>query len=464
MRNAGIRNHILRALLVGMLAITSTPAFAESSPPDSLRSDPVLARLVADSLAARPEIAEGEALVRAETARAPQARAFPDPILTVGIQNDGFSSIELGKMGTSWVSIMASQTFPWPGKRGLRSEIADAGAAQSKRGLERIRLSTEADVERTYLGLLLARDRLVLLDRLMNVWEKSAAAARAVYESGRGSQADVMRSQLELGRLKQRRLALAAEENALVQGLNRLRRHPLDERIETRSHLADLGVPAPIAEQTAVSDAMARSPELAASRLGLAAAERSVTLANRSYYPDLTVTAGVMPRGGPFPPMWLVSVGGPIPIFAGSRQNRAVDEAEARTAAGRANVEAVEQLIQLRVKERSTALAALIQTIRVYKDGLLVQSEATASSTLAQYEVGKIGFASVLEANAGYLADQDAYLQSVAQAQRVLIAARELSMEPVAAAGGVTMPAAAFGGTPRVGASADSANAERSSM
>jgi outer membrane protein, heavy metal efflux system len=137
--------------------------------------------------------------------------------------------------------------------------------------------------------------------------------------------------------------------------------------------------------------------------------------------------------------MWLLSAGGTIPVFAGSKQNRAVEEGEARAAAARANVDGMEQLLRLRVRERLTSLAALLDTLGVYDDGLLVESRATAESTLAQYQVGKVSFASVLDANAGVLADEDGYLQDLAQADQIVIAGYEVSLSPVAISAGSGM-------------------------
>lgn len=445
----GFRSRVWRrtlaVTLLGLVTATIS-ARAQEPSPYVLPSDPLLDRLIMEGLSARPEIAAGEATVRAQIARVPQAGAMPDPMLQFGAQNDGFTSWEVGKMETSYYSVMASQTFPWPGKRGLRSEIAELGVGQSNSVVDRLRLSTEADVRRLYVGLLLARNRLALIDRLVVLWGKSAEVARVVFEAGGGAQSDLLRSQLELTRLEQRRLALLAEERTLVQGLNRLRAHPLDDPIVTTVQLADLGAPTLFDETAAVDYALAHSAELAAARIAVTAADRSTNLANKSYYPDLTVSAGIMPRGGDFSPMWLLSVGGPIPVFAGSKQNRAVEESGARAAASRSNVDALEQVLRLRVRERLTALSALSETIRIYRDGLLIQSQATAETTLTQYQVGKVGFASVLDTNAGVLADEDGYLQAIAEAHRIAIAAHELSLDPVPAVGGNAMGAASMPG------------------
>ena len=62
-----------------------------------------------------------------------------------------------------------------------------------------------------------------------------------------------------------------------------------------------------------------------------------------------------------------------------------------------------------------------------------------------QYEVGRLPFASVLEALGSYVADRGSYLESVAEAQRVAIAQREVSLEPIAAAAGGMASAAVPG-------------------
>ncbi len=413
--------------LAALGLLLARPLQAEPLEPP-LPADPTLARLIADSLAARPEIARSRALAGAEREQVSQAGALPDPMLQLGIQNDGFTSIEIGRMDTSFVSIMASQTLPWPGKRGLRSEVAGLGAAQARQAVARLQLSTEADVRRAYLDLLLVRDRLALLDALAAVWQNAQGVARVRYVAGDGAQSDVLRAQLELARLQQRRLALGAEEATRVQQLNRLRAHPLDEPIEAPAHLRDLAALAGLEDRFVADRAVARSPELAAARLGITRADRTVALAGKSAYPDLTVSTGVMIRGA-LPPMWLVTVGGPLPVFAGDKQRREVAEGEARASAARSEAEAIEQLIRLRAAERRTAFTALVATIELYQRGLLVQSHATTESTLAQYKVGRVSFASVLEANAGFIADQDGFLESVAAAHRLLIADAEISLE-----------------------------------
>jgi outer membrane protein TolC len=421
------RHRVALALALAALLAVARVSRAEPTEP-ALPADPTLSRLIAESLAARPEIAGARALADADRDQVSQAGALPDPMLQLGIQNDGFTSIEIGRMDTSFVSIMAQQTLPWPGKRGLRAEVAGLGAAQARQAIARLQLATEADVRRAYLDLVLARDRLALLAALAAVWQNALGVARVRYVAGDGAQSDVLRAQLEIERLGQRRLAVGADERSRVQQLNRLRAHPLDEPIDSPAHVRDLAALAGLDARFSADRAVAHSPELAAARLAITRAERTVALAGKSAYPDLTVATGVMIRGA-LPPMWAVTVGGPLPVFAGARQRREVAEGQARASAARSEAAAVEQLLRLRVAERRTAFAALVATVELYQRGLLVQSQATTESTLAQYKVGKVAFASVLEASAGFIADQDGFLAAVAAAHRLVIADDEISLE-----------------------------------
>jgi outer membrane protein TolC len=350
--------------------------------------------------------------------------------------------------------------------------VARLTAQASQAGLARARLTLEADVRRAYLDLLQVRDRLALLARRDGLWVKAEAMARIRYETGDGAQSDLLRAQLERTRLRQRRAALLAEEKGRVLALGRLRGRPLDEPLPTTATVASRGVPVPPEPAVALADAEARSPELAAARSVVLRAERSADLARRDRWPDLAVSAAIMPRGA-FDPMWSAGVSVSLPIFAGAKQARTVAEQEARAGAVTAGAEAVRQQVRLRVEERQARLAGLLEEIRLYQGGLLAQSQATAESTLAQYRVGRVTFASVLEALAGVIGDEEAFLQTLAEAQRLAIAAAEVSLAPVGGGGGAGgsggMPGAgavssASGGAAGTGTPADSGGGDASAM
>ncbi|WP_342374470.1 TolC family protein [Myxococcus stipitatus] len=442
---------VVLALLSPVAALAQAPLSApepQAPPVSSLATDETLSKLLAEALEARPELRQVEAQEKAAQERVPQAGALPDPVLQVGIQNDGFGELMIGEMEGSYFSIMASQALPFPGKRDLRTEVARLGAKAVSAQVLRARLTIEAELRRAYLDLLMTRERRGLLDRLEAIWKQSADLARIRYETGDGAQSDLLRAQLELNRIRQRRVALDAEERTRVQTLNRLSGRNLDESLPTTTRVRDLGIPELGEAEAAEKDALERSPELAEGRANIAQAQQQLALARRERWPDFTVSAGVMPRGGDFPTMWQANVGVNLPIFSGSKQNRAVAESVATAHATTRATETVEQVLRLRVRERLTALSALRETAALYRSGLLMQSAATAESTLTQYRVGRASFASVLEANSGIVRDEEDFLSTLVEAQRLAIAQAEVSLEPVAALGG---GGAGAGGMPGAG-------------
>lgn len=441
------------ALAIAVSAAPAAAGAAASTAPaanTTLARDSTLASLVREALAQRPELAQALETARADSARVTQVRALPDPVLSLGIQNDGFNGLQIGKMELSYWSIVAAQTFPLAGKRGLRGEAQTLGARQSAADLDRARLTAQAEVERAYLDLIEARDQLRILARLEVLWSQAEGQARARYETGDGAQSDVLRAQLERSRLEQQRWALAAEERRRLAVLNRASGRPLDTPLATALSLGALADPALPDSNAALADAMSRSPELRKAGLATQQSRTLESLAHRDYWPDLTVSGGVMPRGGTFDPMWQAGVAFSIPLWAGGKQSSAVHEYRARGEAAQSGAEAVRRLLAERLEERRALLSALIETNRLYRAGVLIQSEATVSSAMAQYQVGRVPFASVLEALRGYLSDELGFFGSVAAAQRIDIATRELSLEAIAGSalgglGGGTMPGSGGG-------------------
>jgi len=432
-----------------ILALGLLPAACLAQAPE----DPQLSALVQEALARNPDAARSRAMAQAEAERIPQAGALPDPVLSLGIQNDGFKKIQVGQMESSYYSIMVTQPLLWPGKRGLRGDIARMGSQAAMESSSRVRLTLEADVRRGYVALLLARSQLRLLEEQALFLRQAEATARSRYEVGQGSQADLLRAQLERTRLEQSRLDLQSEERGTLASLNRLRALPPDAPLPTERTLEQLPEPPAIDVPEAAASARNLSPELKAARIGVTQAGKSLELAHLDRRPDFALSAGYMPRGG-FDPMWTASVSISLPVWQKRKQSQAVAEQEHRRKASGSEVESLEALLGQRVQERAAQMDAALGVIRLYRSGLLVQSETSFRATLSQYEVGKVPFLSVLEALNGWIADQSGLLQAQARAQAIHIAHRELNLGSAPPIGATALGGTALGGGGGASASA----------
>jgi len=415
--------------LLSILALLAVAAVDVGPARLPLDADPTVKALVEQALKASPDIGRADASARAEGERAPQVGSLPDPTLTLGIQNDGFKGIQIGTMETSYWQVMLTQPIPWPGKLSAREAAARSQASVAGAEAARLRLTTTAEVERAYVDLLLVRGQLGILSKLEVLWKEAEVMARTRYEVGQGPQSDLLRAQLERTRLHQRRVALEGEERTSLQALNRLRVHPLDEPVPTPLPLSAFADPVLRAAIEVVADAERRSPDLAIAALSVQAAERRVDSARKEWFPDLAVTAGVMPRGQ-IEPMWTLQLGITLPVWGATKQSKGVEESQSRREADLRGEESVRQMVKLRATERRTLLAAALQTLDIYRGGILLQSDATVRSTMAQYQVGKVTFPSVLEVLRGLVVDEGGYLDALAAAQKIAVADREVSLGP----------------------------------
>lgn len=423
--------------LVPVLVLLA-PALAQAPLPEAPSPDPVLAALLRDALA-HPDLQKADAAVRMDQERVPQAGVLPDPTLSLGLQNDGFQRLEVGRMETSFYSIAFTQPFPWPGKRGLRTEVAALNVELSLALQSRVRLGLEADVRRGYAGLLLIRGQQALQAQQALFLEQAERLARTRYEVGQGTQGDLLRAQLERTRIQLAVWALAAEEQMALALLNRLRQHDPAEPIPTTVPLTELPEPDLLAPEAVE----ARSPELAGASASVRQTERQLDLARLDRRPDFAVTAGLMPRGS-LDPMWQVGVSISLPIYGRSKQQRAVAEHEHHRQGQDAEVHSVRTLLRQRTEERSVQIQTLRRTRDLYRAGLLVQSQANFKAALAQYEGGRGSFLGALEALNGWVGDQGAFLQTLAQLQAQHIALREAALGPTTPISGGSLGSASF--------------------
>jgi outer membrane protein TolC len=415
------------------------PGLAQAPPTEPSSPDPVLADLLREALAGHPDLQRADAAIRMDQERIPQAGVLPDPTLSLGLQNDGFKGIQVGKMPTSFYSVAFTQPLPWPGKRGLRKDVAALNVDLSAATRSRLQLGLEADVRRGYANLLLVRAQQRLLDQQAVFLEQAERLARTRYEVGQGSQGDLLRAQLERTRLQQAAWSLEAEERTTLAALNRLRQHDPADAVPTTATLSDLPEPATLS----LEQVEARSPELAGALASVRQTEKLLDLARLDRRPDFSVTVGLMPRGG-LDPMWQVGVGISLPIYGRSKQQRAVAEHEHHRQGQGAEVESVRTLLRQRLAERAIQIQTLRRTRDLYRQGLLVQSEASFKAALAQYEGGRGSFLGALEALNGWVGDQGSYLQILAQLQAQHIALREAALGPTVPISGGALASASF--------------------
>ena len=193
-----------KPLLAGLavhLVLGSALARAQVAGPVPV-TDPTLAGLIEEALSKNPDVLAARQAAAAASQRPAQARSLPNPMLSVGYTNDGWSP-SLGSQEMTTLAFMASQELPYSGKRGLRGDIASREAGQVEQQAARVGRGITAAVKRAYYGLLLSRHLLALIHDQEEIWKQVEGVALARYAVGQGAQQDVLRVQVEVTRIEQ---------------------------------------------------------------------------------------------------------------------------------------------------------------------------------------------------------------------------------------------------------------------
>ena len=341
----------------------------------ALQDNPTLAAMRADWAAMREMSAQDEAL--------------PNPMVTYkGMDTaDNFP-------GADEQRYEAQQTFPWPGKRGLKGRIAERDAEKSRLEYEAMRLETVMKVKESYYELCAIKNSIAILQAEEAVLKQMAQVAETKYAAGEVNQQDAVKAQAEVPMLQGKLLELQAREAALFARLNMLINRSatdsLELRIEPPPRVPEGGM------EPLLAAAQTNRPEIKASQAMVERGEAQRALMRKEYLPDLTVGFEYRQLSGTAEDMAMFMVGMDLPVWRG-RNAAGVREAERRIASSRAAVEAAQREAQYDVRESWFRLRNAEQTLDLYEKELIPQAELRFQASEAGYRAGRVDFMDLLE-------------------------------------------------------------------
>lgn len=401
--------------------------FLSSTVPPSVidvGDDPPLVALIEEALARSPELQAAREVALEAQARPAQARALPDPLLSVGYVNEG-AGFNLGQNEFTTLGLVWSQDLPYPGKRRLREGMRGREAQEAEQRAERARLDLVAAVRRAYHELIHAREVLELQREQEALRVQAADVARERYAVGQGGQQDVLRAQVEVTRSLRLRAEQAAEEIGRLSELNRLRARPPDEPFATPGHPEIR--PLDVDHEVLRERVMSASPELQAALLARDRDHLGIDLARKDGRPDFNVQAGYQNRGQ-LEGMWQVGFGVRLPLWR-SKVAGGIAEAEARLRASEQRVETVRLALWARTRARLARVRATEEAAVLVSKGLVPQDRLAYEAALASYQTGRTPFSSVLDALGALYRDRAEELGLLSEHQVVKAELDAMSLE-----------------------------------
>ena len=358
-----------------------------------------LAELARYAVASNPRIQAARYHARALGARVPQAKSLPDPQLMTTVFLEEIQTAA----GPQELALALSQKIPWFGKRAFRGQVAyyDAMAAYARATATELEVIEQ--VKLAYFDLYWLQGAIAETQRLEPRLEELIEVARTRYETnapgaGLGT---VLQAEVELAKLKGRLVEL---EEAHRRGQARLAgvlHLPSSTRIEATEPVDR----SQLAHQAEMLVALAESwqPELEARRREIRRDQASICLAQREYWPDVSLgatwyeigSAGLSPVANGRDAVSL-GIGVNMPIYRG-RLDAAVREARYRTAASSRRFASESDRVGAEIAALYAQFREHDRMLGIIQSDILSRAEQTLELATESYRTGRQGFQQLID-------------------------------------------------------------------
>ncbi len=353
--------------------------------------------LIEQGLSRNPEIKLMERNIDMMRARIPQAKALPEPMVSVGymgniipippfdIQKDDPSSNR---------SLSISQEIPLWGKRALKGKIASMNAEYEWWAYEQTRLNVVGEIKEVYFELFYVDKAIEIVNRNKDLLGKFARISEARYAVGKGIQQDVLKAQVEISKLIEQVTILEQRRQLAAGRINSLLYRDVETFIGRTEEIKAQPFSFSLGEMKEL--ALANYPSLKAQKQKISREQYAMELANKEFYPDVSVSFTYQNRPN-LPEMYGLMIGVKLPIFPGQRQRPAVAEAAASKAMEERRLQSLITVLSYKVQEKYLAAKTAERLVSLYGTTIIPQSSLSLESAIAGYEVGRVDFLTLLD-------------------------------------------------------------------
>jgi cobalt-zinc-cadmium efflux system outer membrane protein len=391
------------------------PAITMRSPAGS----PVtLEELIREVEQRNPDIAAAQQGYQAATHVAGQVSAFPDTQVMVqhfGVGSPrpfaGYSNSEF-----AYVGLGASQEIPYPGKRGLRAQAANQEAEARRFQADSARRGVVDLLKAAYFHLAYLQETLGILERNDEVLRDVQKITESRYSVGQGNQQEVLKAQLQhtkiLQEITMHHREVGQMQAQLKQLLNRTQASPDIQTLPLALR------PIPYTASQLMELAKQENPDIQAQQQMVKQSDSQVELSRKEFRPDFNVQYMWQHTNGDTRDYYMATFGINLPNRG--RRKAELAQAEANREQAKRMLEAEQQRRMAEVQDQFVVAQTSAEQLKIYKEGLIPQSEATFRSAQAAYQSGKQDFETMLNSFLDVLSMQIEYQRELADHETAL--------------------------------------------
>ena len=373
--------------------------------------------LVQEALVQNPQIQGALDTAEAKRYRILPAGTLPGP--TVGFQTMGDiipPKLQSGDPSSGrYYSI--EQEVPFPGKLGLKKKMASEEADAEQWNAAQVRCQVIADLKTAYYDLHFIHKSIDIVEKDQKLLQDIVQTAEARYKVGGGTQADVLRAQVELSKLFDRLSVLEQRKGLAEAQINNLL---------YRQDGSSPGKPADFEKasmkytlEQLLQMAKANSPKLRSQEREIQRSEYAKQLAEKEYYPDFSFGFTYVERDRQ-PEMYGLMVKAKLPLYYWRSQRNELEASRKSLSGAKKQRDGMVSGIGYEVKNAYIVATNADRLVHLYGSNLIPQARLAVESAYASHHVGSVEFQTLLEGLATLLDYELKYEESLTDYQKML--------------------------------------------
>jgi cobalt-zinc-cadmium efflux system outer membrane protein len=369
--------------------------WAQEGKPASLK----LNDLIEAALEKNPDVLAAKSKWEVFKERPPQAGALDDPMLGLGIVNLPVDTFSFRDEDMTMKELSVTQRVPYPGKRGLRSEMAQKEAEAAFSDYDEAKNKVSREMKMAYFDLFYANRAIEVTERNREILKLLNQIAETRYSVGEGIHTDVLKAQVELSKMIDELIMLNQSKRSLKARINTLLHQP---------PFAPLGDPGEVMPERFSADpeelveiAAKNRPLLQSMKRMVEKNQAGLRLAEKDYYPDFDFKLAYGQRDdGPMgrrADMLTAMVGIPLPLWYKSKQERKVAESQKDIQSAKNQLAAMTNEIRFMISDKLTEIERVEKQMELLKTGIIPLATLSLDSAMSSYRVNKVDFITVLD-------------------------------------------------------------------
>jgi len=342
----------------------------------------------------------------AATERVEQASTLPDPRLSYG----EFIEEVQTRTGPQQRRLGLSQAFPWPGKLDAKANLATKRAEATWEQVEQVRLHVARRIEEAFYEYAFLARELAITTELLELVQSLEPVVQGRIRAGAG-QEDLLRLQVELGRLEDDVASISQRQPALSARLADAMNVPLRGSAELLP-FPELLAPTPSTRDTAalVERGLSSSPRLRALERRLEVAQAAEKLTKYKRRPEFSARVDYIDTGDALSGGTQGS--GDDPLFVGlslslpvwtSSYSAAEREARHSLHAARSGLEDARSTLNADINEEVYRVDDSQRRFELYSQSLIPRARESLQLTTASYRAGSASILDLLDSERALL-------------------------------------------------------------